>query len=175
MATLFLLNAAGDVISHTCPDDRPLQLDAGACESGAGWQVAIMPFVLTPRTPRRWAIVVAPGACVAVGATPVHAGVTELHDRDRILLGEYEMMFSTDALPEPVDAETPPAPCPVCCESAGDGIFSCGRCGMRACRRCWQLAPRRECLTPGCHQPAAFERSLWAPAAGDFITWEEGA
>jgi hypothetical protein len=176
MATLFSLNAAGDVISRMCPNDRPLHLDADACEAGASWQAAIVPFVVTPRTPRRWAMVVAPGACVSVGATPVHSGITELHDRARILLGEHEMhemMFSLDALPEPIEAETPRAPCPICLEGAGDGIFACGRCGMRACGRCWSLAPRRECLTAGCHQPAALDRTLWEPAASDFITWEE--
>jgi hypothetical protein len=173
MADLFFLDA-DRVTRLPCPDERALRLDGDLVPVETAWQLAVVPFALAPRAPRRWALVAAPGTPVGVGAQRLHAGIVELHDRDRILVGDRELLFSTDALPVAVPSPAASAPCPVCCEALDTGgrtgLFRCGRCGMQACDRCWSLAPRRQCLTPRCGQPADFDRPLWTPAPEEFVT-----
>jgi hypothetical protein len=174
MGTLFLL-VDGRIERRACPDDAPLRLDAAGRAVETGWAVAVVPFAVAPRAPRRHALLAAPGADVVVDGWPLRDGVAELRDGDRFLLGPLEALLSTDALPEPVSAAAPDAPCPVCCEAlAADGrtLFRCGRCGIQACARCWRLAPRGVCLTPGCGQPAALDRPLFEPVLADFVSAE---
>lgn len=171
---LFLL-VDGHLERRACTGDAPLFLGADGRVTPAGWVVAIVAFALASRAPRRWALVVAPGAAITVCGRLVRDGVVELRDGDRFLMGEHEALFSTDALPERVEGATGDAPCAVCCESlAADGraLYRCGRCGLQACTRCWQLAPRGVCLTPGCDQPAALDRPLFEAALSDFVSWE---
>jgi hypothetical protein len=172
MAMLFLL-VAGRVERLACPDEAPLCLDGYGRAVSAGWQVAVVPFAVAARAPRRHALVAAEGVEVAVGGQLLREGVIELRDRDHLLLGEHEIVFSTDATPEPMPVSE--APCPVCCETvAGDRrLYRCSRCGLVACARCWERAPRGVCPTPGCGRPAALERPLWEPAPADFASWEE--
>jgi hypothetical protein len=173
MATLFLLAAAHGPVEALDCSDTPLFLDGHAAASTqAAWQVAVVPFATDARASRRYALLAAPGVDVIVDGRVLSAGVTELRDREHFLVGECEAVLSTDAVPEPLPAAG--APCPVCCETPSDDtLFRCARCGLSACRRCWSLAPRAVCLTPGCNQPAALVRTLWAPARSDFVSGED--
>jgi len=172
MPALFLLLASGRVERVACPTDAPLFLDARGAVVTAGWQVAIVGFASGERAPHRHALVAAPGAEVLVGGRPLPAGTTELRDRERFLVGNLEAIFSTDAVPAPVDGTD--GPCPVCCEPLAPErrLLRCPACGLHACARCWSLAPRRACLSPGCGQSADLDRPLWAAAASDFVSAE---
>lgn len=151
----------------------PLRLDACgeiAPENGR-WAISFVPFG-SERGAGRCCLVVAPGVRATLGANRPPGGVALLHDRDHVLLDDLELICSDDALPIPLGADAA-TPCAACCQAAGTddrtGLFRCPRCGLAACSVCWDLAPKGRCLTPGCAQPAALTRPLWAPTAGDFL------
>jgi hypothetical protein len=153
------------------PPDGALRLDGRGRVASGAWALSLVPFGTERGTPR-WCLVVAPGVRATLGAAPLPSGVAELHDRDHVLVGDLELIFSSDALPIalPADAD---APCAACCQMPGTdgrmGVYRCPRCGLAACDVCWELAPNGRCLTPGCTQAAALERALWTPMASDFL------
>jgi hypothetical protein len=153
------------------PPDGALRLDGRGRVASGAWALSLVPFGTERGTPR-WCVIAAPGVHATLGATPLPGGVAELHDRDHVLVGDLELIFSSDAVPVPLVADTG-APCAACCQAPGTGdctrLYRCPRCGVVACNVCWQFAPMGRCLTPGCTQPAALDRALWAPAAPDFL------
>jgi len=153
------------------PTDDALRLDVHGRSVSGAWALSFVPFGAERGTPR-WCVVVAPGVRATLGAAPLPGGVAELHDRDHVLVGGLELIFSSDAVPIPLPADTA-APCAACCQAPGTGdctgLYRCPRCGVIACNVCWQFAPMGRCLTPGCTQPAALDRALWEPAASDFL------
>jgi hypothetical protein len=157
--------------------NAPLHLDANGRPTGPdAAAIAIVPFTAGPRTPRRFALIATGGTPVAIGLRDISGSVAELRDGDHLFLGERELIFSTDDVPQAAADAAPGAPCPICCEPTGTearrGLFDCPRCALRCCDTCWQHAPRRVCLTPGCGQSAALDRPPWAPARADFILAE---
>jgi hypothetical protein len=176
MASLFSNSLGNHARRLEIPTDRPLRLDARANVARDGWALAFVPFGAERGTPR-WCLVAAPGVRATLGATPLPGGVAELRHRDHVLLGDLELIFSSDAVPSPLAADAG-TPCAACCETPGTdnrtGLYRCPRCGLAACNVCWELAPRGRCLTPGCGQPAALDRALWAPAASDFLLADAG-
>ena len=152
--------------------EAPVRLDGDGRATRDGWAASIVSFASGPRAPHRWAVVAAPGIAVMVGARGVTAGVSPLAHGEHVFIGgEVEAIFSADAHPLPVVDGAPDAACPVCCEpgSAGRrGLFDCPKCPARACDACWAQFPHGRCATPGCDQPAAFDRPLFTAEPGDF-------
>jgi hypothetical protein len=179
MPQLFLL--AGDRIeARGCTRLAPTRLDGRgeiATSLSSPWSVSIVPFETGLRAPRRYAIVVPPGARVLVGARRVDEGVSEIVHGDHLFFGQVEAIFSLDAVPAPAPDHAVDAPCPICRERLGVGerhtLLACPRCASRACNQCWATFPRGVCLTPGCGQPARLDRPLWEPDVTDFIDREE--
>lgn len=180
MARLFTLNDR-KISYHALAGVDPLRLDrrgepAGAAEA---WVASIVPFSTSERAKLRYALIATPGADVMVGARHLGAGtsgVSEIFDRDHLLLGDAELIWSVDSVPAPVLGDARNEPCPICCRPFAEGghasSMRCPRCGARACNLCWSGAPRGVCQTPGCEQPVATDRDLWRPLPTDFVTWE---
>jgi len=174
MATLFVMQG-GRV--HALEAPLRLGADGRAAAAPESWAASIVSFAPGPRAPHRWAVVAAPGAAVTVGARGVGAGVARLEHGDHMFIGgEVEAIFSADAHPMLVVDATPDAACPACCErlaSAGRrGLFDCPKCPARACDVCWAQFPYGRCATPGCDQPAAFDRPLFTAQPHDFLEGE---
>jgi len=174
MATVFTMES-GRVRAHEAP--LRLAADGRVATARADWAASVVSYTPGPRAPSRWAVVAAQGAAVVVGARGVGAGVRPLDHGDHLFIGESaEAIFSADALPVPVTDAAPDAACPVCCERLAPGrgraLFDCPRCAARACDACWSQFPHGRCATPGCEQPAAFDRPLFTAEPQDFLTWD---
>jgi hypothetical protein len=159
------------VLTHEIPLDEPLHLDARGLATDGEWVIAIVRMA-SQLTHDRVALVVRPGARVFAGARRVRE-VTELTDRDHVLLGEAELIVSCDALPAPL-AAADGARCGTCCEAAPE-LLACPRCRAARCAPCWRRATGGVCATPGCGAPASLERPLWEPTLADFVCAGEEA
>ncbi len=145
---------------------EPLRLDARGAIAAA--DAAVLSFV--PMSHSRVALVVRPPARVLVGARAVPEA-TELTHGDHVLHRERELVFSSDAVPAPVET-APGSRCVACCEERTP-LLACPRCGALACEACWRGAPRGVCFSVACGQPASLDRSLWLPSPAEFLDGEE--
>jgi hypothetical protein len=153
------------MLTNPIPSDNPLRLDARGAVTDGEWVAAIV-RVASPLTRDRVALVVRPGARAFVGARRVFE-LTELADRDHVLLGDAELILSCDALPAPL-AIAADARCGTCCEPAPE-LLACPRCRAARCAPCWRRATGDVCATPGCGAPASLDRPLWEPSLADFV------
>ena len=156
----------GRVATLAIPAGEPLRLDArGEIAADDG---AVLSFV--PMSLSRVALVVRPPVRVLVGARAV-AEVMELTHGDHVLHGDQELIYSSDALPAPVET-APGSRCVACCEERTP-LLACPRCAALACEACWRGAPGGVCFSAACGQPASLDRSLWMPSPADFLDGEE--